>query len=1547
MSRLYKIFRALIMIVVVLSIFIPTALYVVLSTDWAQEQIRQIAERELTGVLGTDVSIGGVRLTPFSRLELKDVSVDDDYGKTALDVQSVDTRFEFWNFITTFRLSFDYAELKGAKIALYKQTPDSPLNIANILKNLKPKEKSDSPTKFDLSVFTVRINDAAFTYDVLSVPVKEEGFDKDHIALDRLCVIATAPEISDSRIEVLLRQMSFIEKQGFELADLSTRVVFTPSSLDVSDLVLELPESKLMLGSYKFGYDTPAGLGNIFKTIPVHVTLQEGSYFTPSDFRWFLPGLSDLRTRFDISLDGDFSSTEVDVKAFSLVDDKQNIDLSLNGSVRNYKSLDSIEYTLNELNFKASASKLLEMYGSIGKPLNHTMVKTVSSLGNLSVVLNSEGNSEQARAGLDVKCRVGDITFDAKTRFRRNWTGFDTNAKINLKNINIASLFPKVDIDGLSADLVCNLTLEKGHKPYGAIELVDGSAIYRSELFDGVTLTASLDRSGDFNSILDLSTSHGILHAGFNGTIDENAPRLAGNVKLEGFNPYEWELTRGYPDYQLGVDIAFDLSGKLGEWIDGYVDISDLNFVNTENEGLKIKHIELQANNSVSPNIISLESDFINGRIQGEISPWTIVPEAKYIISRLVPALFPDRENNIASLSEDSLQPHNDFNFNFQIDNAENLANFFKVPVAVVYPVSIDGEFDYETNSLVASVDAPYLMKGDMIIENSLVQIKVEEENPAEIYLTTQFPTKKGDMVIATGITADNDRLSTEIDWNIEREKPVGGKIGFDVALQRTQPDGQLETKVEIKPSDIRFGEDTWKFSPSSVVYRPGFLSVEKFCLQSNNQAIKIDGISDAENPDSEIRVALDNIFLLSIFETLDINKALIGGVATGVFHAKGIFGPELSLECPSLHVDSIGYNRCTLGNADLRANWDNEAKSFHLDADIIGERNTHSHIYGDIFPGTESLDMYFEADRAKVGFMKPFIDAFASDITGYASGNAHLFGTFKYIDLEGDIYAEDLGVKIDFTNTWYFANDSIKLRPGLIDISDVEVKDIYGNTARLNGRVEHTFFKDPVFDFKVTDAHNFLSYDVTKKLNPDWYGRIFGNGSAFINGRPGVVNIDVDMTTAPDSKFTFVLSDNLIAEEYGFITFRDKNRNVITDSIIQVDDLPEAVRAYRDRKLAEALAQNPPSAYNMNIQVDITPDAQVVLVMDPVGGDEINCNGHGNLRMTYASVGNELRMFGNYTIERGTYNFTLQDVIVKDFSIKEGSSISFSGDPYNARLDIQASYAVNANLSDLDESFLQDKELNRTNVPVHALLVVTGDMRQPDISFDLEFPTLTSDVYRKVRSIISTDEMMNRQIIYLLALNRFYTPEYMSATKGNELFSVASSTISSRLSSMLGKLSDHWTIAPNLRSDRGDFSDVEFDLALSSSLLNNRLRLNGNFGYRDKSLNTNQFIGDFDLEYLLNRSGSWRLKAYNRYNDQNYYLRTAQTTQGVGIMFKKDFDSIFGFLRRKKKNETPVTDSEKNDTPSETPEEKSTQQPADSTAVSKGPSLQPVRNEN
>ena len=227
-----------------------------------------------------------------------------------------------------------------------------------------------------------------------------------------------------------------------------------------------------------------------------------------------------------------------------------------------------------------------------------------------------------------------------------------------------------------------------------------------------------------------------------------------------------------------------------------------------------------------------------------------------------------------------------------------------------------------------------------------------------------------------------------------------------------------------------------------------------------------------------------------------------------------------------------------------------------------------------------------------------------------------------------------------------------------------------------------------------------------------------------------------------------------------------------------------------------------------------------------------------------------------------------------------------------------------------------RNKTLNcpeNTNVPVDAMLMVDGPMTHPDISFDIELPTLTQDVERKVKSLISTDDMMSRQIIYLLALNRFSTPEYMgNSSNGGEFASMASSTLSSQLSNMFGQLTDKFSLAPSFRSDKGDFSDIEVDVALSSRLLNNRLLINGNFGYRDKSTSQTTFVGDFDIEYLLRRGGNLRLKAYNHFNDQNYYLRQALTTQGLGIIYRKEFDNPFSRFRKKRDKQEDKKSEEK-----------------------------------
>ena len=164
-------------------------------------------------------------------------------------------------------------------------------------------------------------------------------------------------------------------------------------------------------------------------------------------------------------------------------------------------------------------------------------------------------------------------------------------------------------------------------------------------------------------------------------------------------------------------------------------------------------------------------------------------------------------------------------------------------------------------------------------------------------------------------------------------------------------------------------------------------------------------------------------------------------------------------------------------------------------------------------------------------------------------------------------------------------------------------------------------------------------------------------------------------------------------------------------------------------------------------------------------------------------------------------------------------------------------------------------------------------------------------------------------QVIYLLGIGRFYAYDYANSTQtqgatamNSLLSSTLSGTINQALSNIIG--SSNWNFGANLRTGQDGWNDMDVEGMLQGSLLNNRLLINGNFGYRDNPVATSNFIGDFDVKYLLTRSGSVALKAYSETNDR-YFTKSSLTTQGIGILLKKDFSSwkdLMGKDKRKKK---------------------------------------------
>ena len=1479
----YNVLRSVVVTALVTVVALFALLYLLLLLPSVQQRLCDKGEKALSEYLDTEVKIGSVSISPFNQVELRDVLINDQQGDSLLTIGKLGAGINLKDLIADHRIVITYGEIVGLNGHVTRPDKDSPTNMQFIIDAFKPKD--DKPPKpFDVKVNTVVVRQSALTYDELDQPRRPGRLDPNHLAVSNLRADLTLPQLKNNDFDIRLKRLSFDEASGLSLKRLSSNIHITDNALDVQDIKVQLPNSDIRLDDLHLEYSSLKNLGRELRQMPLQVSTP-GSTITPSDLAALAPELKQFNEPWNLTTTVVRDGSRIEVPVLNLRSDDGALSLNARGGMTlptggGYSALD-----LDRVDLDASSGKLKQITSLI-PGLSQQARDLIARSGNVKV--NGELHSKPSQLAFNGKVgtSLGNVDLNgtlAKQSGTNRFTGHVKTDGLHLGTLlDKHNLLEQVAIDAQVDALIAGNDVS-GHLQ-GHIPFID----FKGTRYHDIT--ADVDKQGnDFTGMLSMNDVNGRITLDGKAVLDGANSNYDVNVETQGMNLARLGLSGKYPDHRLDATVTASFWGNSLDNVSGHLDVKDFAFVDHEGKGLKFNHLQLNADNSTVDKVISIESDHLDGFISGEYDFKTIVPTVKHLLSGAFPEYFGDYANYThAGLP-------NDVRLNLVVNPDEALHEMHNLPFRLAYRTIIEGNLNESDKTFDLVVDAPLIVQGsNKVIEQTRLFVELDSvTDKVVLNLQSSYPAKKGMIDLNFDASGQNNIIDASLGWRMPTERDFHGNFNLTGLLDRGS-DGGLKADIDIHPSQLVFNDTIWDVSKGRIGIENGVITVDNLSGGRCDQYIHVNG-KVSHDPDDELCLEMNDLNLDYIFETLAIDHVDFGGRATSKFFARDLLSGNPRLYTPSLAIKNISYNGSEMGDLDIAVNYDNDTRGILVSGEIAQDNGRKSLLDGGIYIADDSLYIEFDTDHANVAFLKPYMEAFTSDVEGEMSGKAILFGNFHTINLAGDIVADSLRFLIDYVNCYYTAsNVPIHIIPDYIEFKDVPIHDREGHEAKLGGWLKHDAFHRPEFSFAITDARNFLSYDTNPNINPDWYGTIYGNGACFVEGGPGIVQIRVNMTSAPHSRFTLVMNDTEEVSNYDFITFRDRDQKEPAMAPVEETDTLNWILSQLKEKVQQE-ENSEPSAYSIDLQGDITPDVALTVVMDPVGGDRIKATGSGHMRLTYNNNG-ELETYGKYTLDKGTYNFTLQDVIIKDFTIRDGSSISFQGDPYAAVLDLEAVYSLNANIRDLDESFGQDRDLNRTSIPVHALLRAKGIISQPEISFDLEFPSLTTDAYHKVKSIISTDEMMNRQIIYLLALNRFYTPEYMGTTANQNEFltSVASSTIAGQLSNILGKMSDNFSIAPNVRTDRGDFSDVEVDVALSSQLLNNRLLLNGNFGYRDNTYNTSNtnFIGDFDLEYLLNSKGTFRLKAYNHFNDQNYYqLRNALTTQGVGIVWKHDFN--------------------------------------------------------
>ena len=1485
--NIYKVARSVVFSAIILVAVVYLLLYILLSIPPVQNKIKDIAQTELTKLLGGEVIIDHLYIMPFNEAVVEGVKVMTPENELCLQLEKVGAGINLTKFITRGEIEITYGEIIGLDGRIWQKKEGEPLNIHFIIDAFAPKNKNKPKQKFDLQLRNVVLRKCRLKFDREWIPHVDiaDKIDFNHLGISDLKADITFPRIKNDDFTIDLRRMALKVSGGLDLEKLAFKCHFTSTSLSVENLVIQLPATEIRPSDIVLSYkDYSDILPSILNT--QHTFVLVDNAVTPSDLKGILPELAYFNDPVFITLEATGDAENVALTRLSVAD-KKDLELFIKGEGSNLRELSRLNFSIEDMSLRVGnplIQKITDVYPKFPAKINGLL----ADCGDISVTGTFSG--DMMSKSVDVDCHlttlIGDIsltgTVNGITKGTANLFG-----EVVAENLNVGKLADKSNIGSLSADATFNIAI-RGKDIDGEAELYVSDFILNGNNCDGIAIEVSKEGKG-FTTHLTVDNSIALLSADAVGNIDGEDSELNVKCSISEFQPSLTGFFKNADNTSLAVNVSANLMGNSIDNVKGDINVSNFQFMR-QGKTLILDHASILSYFGEDGRTVKLMSDWIDGEITGNFKVREIPTAIMNILAKTEPALFVTPKGEANSNMEVA--------FSFLLNPVNDIPEFFNLPFRLLVPVPVAGSIKESDSTAELSIDIPYLQQGkNKLVRDSRLNVCLNgEKGVMDLNVASTFPAKKGDLAIDVRVWGEEDNIFADLGWSNPTNDSFKGVLALGAKISRDEMTSKPEVNVEIKPSIFDIGPSRWNIDRGNITYDDNILTVDNFKIWHDSQFVAIDGVASTFMEDS-ISVRLADIDLDYIFDLLKINYVTFGGSATGDVTGKGVLGKTPEASTDNLLVKSLSYNGSVLGDGHIRSNWNNDEKKIGIYADILQEKLPKVKVDGGIWLTRDSLSFDIATDKAPIEFLKPFMSAFSSDIVGMASGKVKLFGTFKDIDLTGRIFADTIAMKLDFTNTWYHGSDSVFLEPGHIVIPSFRLYDRDGHSAILTGDLTHEYFHEPRFTFRISDARRLLCYDTNASMNPDWYGTIYGNGGAVVRGWPGMVNISVDMDLVNNSTFTFVLNDTQAAADYHFLTFSDRRKEEIER--MRQDTVPDVLAAFQKKMEIE---NSTPSTFSLDIRASVNPSSLLTLVMDPIAGDKITARGNGAIQVEYESDSEEMQMFGKYTLDEGNYNFSLQDLILRDFSIRPGSSISFNGDPLNADLNITASYRVNTNLSDLDKSFSTDKDLARTNVPVDAMLMVNGEMQHPDITFDIELPTLTQDVERKVKSIISTDDMMSRQIIYLLALNRFYTPEYMgSAGNGSEWAAVASTTLSSQLSNMIGQLTDKFTLSPSFRSDKGDFSDLEVDVALSSRLLNNRLLLNGNFGYRDRNTSSTTFVGDFDLEYLLSRNGNLRLKAYNHFNDQNYYLREALTTQGIGVVYRRDFDNLFKFFRRKR----------------------------------------------
>jgi hypothetical protein len=1420
-------------------------LAITLSLPVVQTKIAKYITETLNKDFKTNISIDKAAINIFGGVKLKKVLILDHHKKTLIYSDLINTDILSIKRAIDGDLIFGDIRLTGLifNLKTYKGEDENNINKFIKLFETEKQEKTKSTKHFLLTARNAYITNGNFSV------VDENKHTPKFLDFTKLNAYISDFKLYGSDVNTNIHRFSFLDHRGLYVSNFAGKFSYTKKQIKVENLAIKTKRSWIY-GKAILNYKVKDFLDFTDK-VRFDVALDSSS-IASNDIRYFYDGLG-KNQHFKVKTKINGPLNDLNLNHLRLSDANGS---KIFGNI-NFKNL--LGTKEQKFSMDGKFDKLIASYdnlvfilpGILGKSLP----KELKRIGKFNIT----GKAKVSTTALETDFKMATDLGNGKVNLHMNNMDFIDKASysgnIVLDNFNIGALLGRkdvgrttlnLDVDGVGFTEKYLNTIVKGD-----INKLD----YNKYRYSNIVVNGNFKLPYYKGQV---SINDPNLNLTFDGLVDlsKRESRYDFHINVENSDLQKLRFVNDSISHFKG-DAVVQVSGNSIENLQGNIIIKDAEYQNPQATYV-FDDVTISSNfDDDRLRTITINSaDIVEGRIVGKFQ----FAQLDKLVMNSVGSLY-------TNYKPYKVKKGQFLRFNFHVYNkvVEMLYPDLKIDSSTV----VRGKIDADLQEFKFGFRSKQITAAKNTFDN--IRISIDNKNP----LYNAFVELDSIKTPYYKIRDFNLINVTSKDTLFVRSEFKGGDKGqdyFNLDLYHTI-DKKKNNIVGIKKSEMKFKDYLWYLNEDAakdnqIVFDQYFknFTIDNIVLSHENQKIDLNGIIKGK----------DYKDIVLNFEDVDINKItpsnskfVFNGNLNGNINYKQ--NKDVYQPTASIVVDHLNMNKVDLGTLNFDISGDQTFRKFTVNSSIVNGFAESFRANGTF--NIENKETFMDLNLKLEGFNLATLGTIGGDvlsnIRGSVSGNAAVVGNLKKPEINGRLYVEKAGMTIPYLNTDYELSDRT-----VIDLTDEkflfrnnQLTDTkYKTKGLLNGTIEHHNFGDWKLDLTIT-SKRLLALDTKDSEDAAYFGTAFINGTASIKGPTESLFIKVDAKSEKGTEVKIPINNVQSVGESSWIHFvTPKEKYNLQKGIV------ERTRNYNGLEL--------------EFDFDITPDAEVEVILDRNSGHGMKGKGYGSLLFKINTLG-KFNMWGDFQAYEGTYNFKYGGLIDKKFAVKKGGSIIWEGNPMKAQLNLEAVYKTSAN-----PAVLLDNSSFNKKVPVEVVIGLRGDLTSPEPNFDIQFPSVSNVLKSEIQYKLDDKDVRQTQALYLLS-----TGSFMSQDGFNQ--SDLSGTFAETAASLLGGIikSDNDLINIDLNfisADRrlGQEADGQF-VANISSQINERISINGKVGVPVGGVNESAIVGDIEILYRVNEDGSMNLRLFNKENDINYIGQGIGYTQGVGISYEVDFDTF------------------------------------------------------